>query len=204
MPGCAILTRYRTRSRPKRTRQTSFCHTPTVNSRPPSSCVTTDARREILPRRFMSGYRRVMSRQRSPCAAVLAQLRDSTMILPRLLRRAGRPEPCAREWGSCACWCETRPALLKPAAGQGHSRERKRRTPRLTFWRELKSPRSPRPIKVEADVVAGRERSRAWAGPLSIARLPHGDAVPQRVVHTFAVAARYCGERQFKVLSRPC
>jgi hypothetical protein len=38
------------------------------------------------------------------------------------------------------------------------------------------------------------------AGPLSVTRLPHRDAVPQPLVHAFAVAARYRGERRFKVL----
>src|SRR6516165_3443162 len=58
----------------------------------------------------------------------------------------------------------------------------------------------PQPVKVEADDVAARERSREQAGPLSVTRLPHRDAVPQPLVHAFAVAARYRGERRFKVL----
>ena len=62
----------------------------------------------------------------------------------------------------------------------------------------------PQPVKVEADDVAARERSREQAGPLSVARLPHGDAVPQPLVHAFAVAARYRGERRFKVLFQQC
>jgi hypothetical protein len=62
----------------------------------------------------------------------------------------------------------------------------------------------PQPVKVEADDVAARERSREQAGPLSVARLPHGDAVPQPLLDAFAVAARYRGERRFKVLFQQC
>ena len=60
----------------------------------------------------------------------------------------------------------------------------------------------PQPVKVEADDVTAHERPREQAGPLSVARLPHGDAVPQPLIH--AVAARYRGERRFKVLLQQC
>jgi len=41
-----------------------------------------------------------------------------------------------------------------------------------------------------------RERSREQISPLSVARLLHGDAVPQLIVHAFPVAVRYRGERR--------
>ena len=49
-----------------------------------------------------------------------------------------------------------------------------------------------------------RERSREQIGPPAVARLLHGDAVPQLLVHAFPVAARYRGERRFKVLFQQC
>ena len=60
------------------------------------------------------------------------------------------------------------------------------------------------PVKVEADDVAARERSREQAGPLSVETSAQGDAAPQPLVHAFAVAARYRGERRFQVLFQQC
>jgi hypothetical protein len=100
------------------------------------------------------------------------------MILPNV---AGRIEPSARSAGSDACVARNQAALLKPTVGRGHTREQTRRPSRPAFRRDAKSPHRPQPVKVEADDVAARERSREQAGPLSVARLPLGDAVPQRV-----------------------
>ena len=62
---------------------------------------------------------------------------------------------------------------------------------------DAKSLTRPRPVKVEADDVAGGDRSRERAGFAFPSRLPPGDAVPQSLVHAFAVA-------RFKVLLQQC
>src|SRR4051794_6436497 len=51
---------------------------------------------------------------------------------------------------------------------------------------DAKSLTRPRPVKVEADDVAGGDRSRERAGFAFPSRLPPGDAVPQSLVHAFA------------------
>ena len=58
----------------------------------------------------------------------------------------------------------------------------------------------PQPVKVEADDIAALERLREQADPRSVTRLTHRDAVPQPLASAFVVAARYRGERRFKVL----
>ena len=82
------------------------------------------------------------------------------MSLPNV---AGQTEPRARSAGSDADVARDRAILLKLSEGRGDTREQTRRRSRPAFRRDAKSRRPTSAVKVEADDVAARERSREQA-----------------------------------------
>ena len=97
---------------------------------------------------------------------------------------------CSSTWQACLDprWVGAYPRTRATTFLAGISRGRKRVLAR------------PQPVKVEADDVAGR-RSREQAGSPSVIRLT---ALPLALVHTFAMAARYRGERQIELPFQQC